>query len=511
MAAEKTRTPARKATVKRTATVKPVTRTAKPASVPKKAEVKKPAVESPLLHEEPGQQGSREREAVRLFALAAEQHRQGLLDEAVRGYARALALNPRIADAYNNLGVALRAQGKFGAAVACYRRSLALRPDNAGVYSNMGNALREMGRLEAAAKSHQRAVKLSPGSAETIYNLGLVMRDDGRAEEALVFFEKAMSIRPDYPDCRWDRALNMLQRGNYEEGFAEYEWRWKLDRSPPRGYSKPLWDGSDLGRRTILIHQEQGFGDMIQFIRFIPLVKERGGTIIIECQPELLRLFSSVPGVDRVVPKGRPLPKFDVFAPMLSLPRILGTTEKNIPRLVPYLTAPELHSVHLPMTPGIRMRIGLSWAGKPTHRNDHNRSCSLDDFMDLLGLEGLAFFSLQKGEAAGQLSANGCEALITDVGNRFEDFAGTAAALMQLDLVITVDTAIAHLAGALGRPVWVVIPYAPDWRWLSDRTDSPWYPTMRLFRQEKPQDWETVFANLKTALEKIKDKGAATP
>lgn len=443
----------------------------------------------------------REIEAQRLFALATEHHRQGRLDEAIAGYTRVLAYQPAHPDAYNNLGVALRVRGKFAAAVACYRRALGIRPDNSGTWSNLGNVLRDLGRLEEAVAAHQRAVSLAPRSAEAVYNLGLVLKDMGQTDTAIACFVRTLEINPEHVDCHWDRALTHLMRGDLERGFAEYEWRWRRPDSPPRGFPQPLWDGSDLEGRTLLLHQEQGLGDTIQFVRYAPMIKERGATVIVECQPELARLFSGAPGVDMVAIRGGPLPAFDTFAPMMSLGRIFGTTLETIPAPIPYLFAPDLHSAHLAVAPGTRLNVGIAWAGKPTHRNDRNRSCPFFHFIELMDTPGVAFYSLQKGERAADLRDAACEALVADAGAVLHDLLDTAAVVEQLDLVITVDTALAHLAGAMGRAVWVLLPYVPDWRWLMGRDDSPWYPTLRLFRQERPGDWAGVFLRVREALE----------
>jgi len=457
--------------------------------------------------------GLREREAIRVFALASDHHRNGRLDDAIRGYARALALNPNIPDAYNNMGVALRALGKLEAAVACYQRSLSMRPKNAGVYSNMGNALRELGRLEAAAASLQQAIRLAPGNPEAVYNLGLVLRDIGQPDKALQCFDAVLTAKPDHVECRWDRALSLLLEGDYQRGFAEYEWRWKLRRSPPRGFKQPLWDGRPFQGKTLLLHHEQGFGDMIQFIRYVPMVKKLGGTVIVECQAELARLLATLDGIDNVVIRGAPLPKFDVYAPLLTLAKIMGTTLKTVPTAVPYLKPPELRTVHLPVVDRRQFKVGISWAGRPTHRNDRNRSCPFTHFAELMGLPNVTFFSLQKGDATEDLRKYACDALVMDVGQQLEDFADTAAVLQQLDLVICVDTAVAHLAGALARPVWVVLPQAGDWRWMRDGETTPWYPTMHLIRQKTRSDWDDVFATVRKRLrdaivEHVKKAGA---
>jgi len=442
----------------------------------------------------------REREAVRLFAQGLERHRAGDLDAAARLYGQALLLDAKLPDVYNNFGVVLRRLGKGEAAVACYRRSLVLKPDNAGAYTNLGNVLREIGRLEVAAASHRRAVALAPDSADAHYNLGLALRDLGDSDAALEEFAKALKLDPDHADCRWDRALTLLQKGDFKEGFKEYEWRWKLKRAEPRNFKQPLWDGGALKGKTILIHAEQGFGDMIHFARYIPMVKAKGGNVVVEVAQPLARLFSTIPGVGQVVNQGAQLPRFDVYAPMMSLARILGTTLETIPANVPYLKAPEAHGPQLPATMSRARKVGIVWAGRATHQNDANRSVTFTNFVELLGLPQTTVYSLQQGPAADDIAAGGCQAFVLDIGRRMRDFADTAAVIEQLDLVISVDTAVAHLAGALGKPVWVMLPYPGDWRWMLERDDSPWYPTMRLFRQQRPGVWDPVFERARKAL-----------
>jgi tetratricopeptide (TPR) repeat protein len=443
----------------------------------------------------------REREAARIFSEAAEAHQRGDLDAAIEGYNRSLFLNAKVADVYNNLGVALRVRGKLEAAVACYRRSLVLRPGSASVYSNMGNALREMGRLQTSVAAHQQAIKHAPANPEAYYNLGLTLRDLGQVDQALACFGKTLSLRADHVDCHWDRALTLLTKGDYKPGFAEYEWRWRLDRSPPRGYTQPEWDGSAMKGKILLIHQEQGFGDMLQFARYLPMVKERSGaTLVVEVQPELARLFSGIAGVDKVIDRGAALPKFDAYVPMMSLARIFGTTLESIPANVPYLKAPEMETLKLPPSLDKQFRVGIAWAGRPTHKNDANRSCDFRQFVELLGIPGITVYSLQKGPHEADVKEYGCEGLVMNLAPRLRDFADTAAVLKQLDLVITVDTALGHLAGALGVPTWVAVPFAPDWRWMLESDTSPWYPKHRLFRQAEPGGWDGVFSNIRKGL-----------
>ncbi|MDP7653006.1 MAG: tetratricopeptide repeat-containing glycosyltransferase family protein [Rhodospirillales bacterium] len=401
-----------------------------------------------------------------MFSGALHHHHQGDVKAALRDYARVLRLDPGFADAYANMGVALRSVGRFGAAIACYRRALVLGPETAGVHSNLGNALRDMDRYD----------------------------------EALAALDVAISLRAGFADYHWDRALTLLQMGDLESGSREYEWRWKLKNTPPTRFDQPVWDGSELKGRTIMLCREQGMGDMIKFSRYAAMVKDLGGTVIVEAQPELVRLLSTVPGVDKVVTHDAPVPRFDVQIPVLSLPRIFQTTLETVPDRVPYVTAPELHNLRLSRPAASKLAVGIVWAGSPTQVYDRRRSCPMDRFLALMGLADVTFYSLQKGEAAKQLRLSGAAALVTDLSGRLNDFADTAAVLDQLDLVIAVDTAVAHLAGALGRPVWILLSYAGDWRCPPGRKDSPWYPTMRLFQQDRPGDWDGVMARVLAAL-----------
>ena len=293
--------------------------------------------------------------------------------------------------------------------------------------------------------------------------------------------------------------------GRFEQGWAGYEWRWKCKEFgslPP--FQPPLWDGSFLDGRTILVHAEQGLGDTLQFIRYVPSLHQRGGRVILMCQPPLVRLLTRSPGIERLLAHGDPVPEFDVHTPLLSLPRLLGTTLESVPADVPYLEAePQLVEAwrhRLGSYPGFK--VGIVWQGNPKFRLDRLRSIPLAQFAPLARVPGVHQFSLQKGPGAEQLAAVTDRFPVTDLGRRLDDFMDTAAVLKNLDLVISVDTAIAHLAGALGIPVWVALPFAPDWRWLMGREDSPWYPTMRLFRQTRPGQWEDVFHHIAEALQR---------
>ena len=446
----------------------------------------------------------RAKRAQKIFDKALAVHRAGRLDEALAGYAKTVELDPKSSQAYNNMGVALRAQGAFHAAVASYRRAIAIKPDDAGSHSNLGNALRALGRHTEAEASHRQALAIDEDYLEARYNLGLVLKDQGLFDEGIACLREALRRKADYVDAHWDLSLALLMMGNLKEGFDEYEWRWRLAESSPRTFDKPAWGGGALGGRTILLHAEQGMGDSIQFARYLPLVAERGGRIILECQRPLTPLFETLDGVQQIIARDDPLPDFDVHAPLLSLPRIFETELDTIPAPGAYLLAePARTSQFDDLLDPERLNIGVAWAGKASHRNDRNRSAGLAPFIDLFGHAGAAFHSLQVGPRAGDIAASGSAGLIRDHAPRLKDFADTAALVSKLDLVICVDTSVCHLAGALGKPCWVVLPYTPDWRWLMAREDSPWYPSLRLFRQTEFGDWPGVFARVAAALEEL--------
>ena len=445
----------------------------------------------------------RAKRANMLFEKATGVHKEGRLDDAIAGYVRALEIDPEASQALNNMGVALRAKGAFHAAVASYRRAIALNADDPGSHSNLGNALRALGRHGQAEASHRRALELDPGYLEARYNLGLVLKDQGKFDEGITCLEEAVKRKADYIDAHWDLALAWLMMGELGKGFEEYEWRWRLAENPPRRFDKPAWGGDPLEDRTILLYAEQGMGDSIQFARYVPLVAAKGARVVLECQKPLVALFESLEGAAEIVARDDPLPAFDVQAPLLSLPRIFKMELDSIPESGTYLAADAARGEKFAATlDPERLNVGIAWAGKPSHRNDRNRSAGIEPFIDLLGTPGVTFHSLQVGPRAGDLAATGCAGLIRDQAPNLSDFADTAALVSALDLVISVDTSVCHLAGALGKPCWVTIPYTPDWRWLMQREDSPWYPSLRLFRQQRFGDWPGVFERLGEALEK---------
>jgi tetratricopeptide (TPR) repeat protein/ADP-heptose:LPS heptosyltransferase len=430
----------------------------------------------------------------------------GNLEEAAANHRRAMELKPDSAEVMNDLAASLADQGKLDEAADYCRRALALKPDYVEAYSNLGNALAKQSSIAEALAAYRRAIELKPDYAEAYGNLGIALTKQGEFAEASAAYERALELKPDFVGARWNRALFRLLTGDFAQGWPEYEWRWKLPQAPARNFSQPLWDGGVAHGKTILLHAEQGLGDILQFIRYAPLVKLSGAKVVFECPQSLLPLVADCRGVDQLVGKGSTLPPFDAQSPLLSLPGILHTDLATIPAEVPYLFAdPQLVGrwrEELRSFSGFK--IGIAWQGNPKYPEDKSRSFPLIHFEPLAQLEGVRLLSLQKGAGSEQLRSVVGRFSVTDLGSQLDlaggAFMDTAAAMASLDLVITSDSAVAHLAGALGVPVWVALPRIPDWRWLLDRSDSPWYPTMRLFRQRTSGDWNGVFDEIRDAL-----------
>jgi Tfp pilus assembly protein PilF len=419
-------------------------------------------------------------------------------DLAVATYQQVLRLDPNHVEALNNLGLAFHAQGKIESALDCLQRALELKPDYADAHSNLGNVLQEQGKLDEAVASYRQASRLKPAYFDALNNLGNTLRAQGKLAESVAAYERALHVKPDNPQVRMSRALCWLQMGDFERGWAEYEWRLNCKEFSIPAFRQPRWDGSPLERRPILLYADHGLGDSIQFIRYAPRVKARGGRVIVACQAPLARLLATCPGVDQVVAEGSLLPEFAFYSPLMSLPRIFETSLASIPAQVPYLAAETalVEQWHRELGQGGGFRIGIAWQGNPRYVRDRQRSFRLDQLEPLAHVAGVRLFSLQKGFGAEQIAELDGRLAVTDIGSRFTDFMDTAAVMRGLDLVITLDSSLAHLAGALGIPTWVAIPNAADWRWLTECEDSPWYPTMRLFRQRRWGDWDEVFVRM---------------
>jgi tetratricopeptide (TPR) repeat protein len=430
---------------------------------------------------------------------------RGRLDEAAARYRLAICYQPGDASLHNNLGNVLTMLSRPDEAWTCYQQAVRLQPAEPVFHSNLANALILAGRPEEAEASCRHALRLRSGFADARHNLAITLAAQGKFKEAVADNELALQLEPEHPGARNCRALWRLQHGDFARGWPEYEWRWKVRGVTARAFREPAWDGSPLNGRTILLYAEQALGDTIQFIRYAPLVKERGGTVVVECQPPLARLLASCPGIDQLVPRGSPLPPFEVQAALLSLPGLLGTTLETVPRNVPYLSAaPDLVASWRRERGGeTSFKVGIAWQGSATFAGDRLRSAPLRHFAPLVRVGGVRLFGLQKGPGREQIST--CRQLdLTDLGGTLDEATGafmdTAAVMMNLDLVVTTDTSVAHLAGALGVPVWVALAIGADWRWLLDREDCPWYPSMRLFRQSRAHDWDEVFERMAAEL-----------
>jgi tetratricopeptide (TPR) repeat protein len=448
----------------------------------------------------------RHADALHMLGLGAFQ--AGRYEAAIELIRQAIASKPNYPEAYGNLGLALYENGQVDEAVAAYRQAIALKPDYPEAHGNLGNALVEKGSLDEAVAACLQAIALRRNYPEAHYNLGGALKAKGQLEQAIAAYRRAIALRPDFADAHFNLALALLLQGNFLRGWEEYEWRWRSRdfRAARRSFPQPQWDGGPLEGRTILLHTEQGFGDTLQFIRYLPLVAQRGGRVIVRCREGLRRLLQTMGADVPILEKGEPLPAFDVHCPLLSLPRLFATDLASIPRDVPYLhadaAAAEVWRDRL-ADHSASLKVGLVWAGSPTHRNDRNRSTKLAGFAPLARIPGMRFVSLQKGDAAAEAKSPPEGMELSDPTEELHDFADTAALVAALDLVIAVDTSVVHLAGALGKPVWVLLPFAPDWRWLLDRSDSPWYPTMRLFRQQRAGEWDHVIAEVRSQLEAL--------
>ncbi len=430
---------------------------------------------------------------------------QGKLDEAASCFSKAIKLKPEYAEAHSNLGLVLQEQGKLDEAAKSFHLATELNPDHAEVHNNLGTFLQEQGKLDEAAERYKKAIALEPNHAKAHNNLGAALQEQGKYEEAMEYYKRAISLTPDYAEAHMNRSFVLMLTGNLEEGWPEYEWRLHTKDRISRTFQQPRWDGTPLNNSSILVHAEQGLGDTIQFVRYLPMVQAKGGYVIFECQKNLFRLLKNNAGFDEIIEKASANEEnshFDVQVPLLSLPGIFGTTFDNIPSNVPYITVDPVPVEEWNAWIGYNddFKIGIVWAGSPHHKNDRTRSCKLEDFAQLAEIPGLSFYSVQKGPASAEAFNPPGGMKIINLENKMNDFADTAAIIVNLDLVISVDTAVAHLAGALGKPVWNLLPFAPEWRWQLNLADSPWYPGMRLFRQSQPNDWTGVFEQVKKAL-----------
>jgi tetratricopeptide (TPR) repeat protein len=442
-------------------------------------------------------------QALNLLGLIAVS--EGRTKEGIGLYQSCLQADPKSAAVWSNLGMALLAVGDPNNAVAAHERAIALEPGLAAAYNNLGTALQAQSRLEKAERAFARAVELQPDLAEAWSNLGHSLLALNKTADAMAAYGKARRLEPDSPEVAFSECLVNLVNGNLLEAWEDYERRWdlkarKLQRRPSK--TRPAWDGRDsLAGQPIVVYSEQGLGDTIQFARYIPLLAERGAQVHVVVQPPLQSLIGRIKGVQSVSSVNGRWPDCDLHCPLLSLPRAFGTDLSSIPERVPYLAArpDQVQKTAMWLASAGKRRIGVVWSGNPAHLNDRNRSMPVSVLSAVLASAAPRWVSLQKemrpGDAA-VLRAAGA----VDLSSKLMDFEDTAGVLAQLDLLISVDTSVAHLAGAMGIPTWILLPYAPDWRWLLGREDNPWYPTVRLFRQSKPGDWDSVMTRVADAL-----------
>ncbi|MDR3514590.1 MAG: tetratricopeptide repeat protein [Azospirillaceae bacterium] len=443
---------------------------------------------------------------------------QGRPDPARRVYRRAVIVEPDFPEALSNLGVASCDLGAYATAAEACRRAIAYRPPYAEAHNNLGNALQAVGRLAEATAVYGHALRLKPDYPDPYNNLGTVLRARGLIDEAVASYERAIPLRDD-PQFHLNYAMALLHQGQLKRGWAEYEWRWKTRKlEAQRGaFPQPEWNGEALEGRTILLYGEQGFGDSLQFVRYAPLLAAQGARVVIRVLPPLIRLLRTVPGVADVVSLNEPPPPFDYHLALMSVPRVFGTEVDTIPAPIPYLQADREETAtwreRLAALPG--RKVGLVWAGDPRPHDrasnlvDSRRSLTLDRFAALIGIPDLTLVSLQKGGPATQIEDAPDGLPIVHWMDEIQDFAGTAALVAALDLVITVDTSMAHLVGGLGKPVWILSRFDGCWRWLRDPDRTPWYPQARLYRQPEPGDWDAVLARVRSDLERFYPIGAA--
>lgn len=479
--------------------------------------------------------------------LGALRFEAGAMDEAVQLFRRTTLLNPGARDAWHNLSTCLRQSGRGAEAegplrrvltiapresglrnelgllleslrrpseaAQCFAQATALQPDNAEFQNNLAATLRMIHRFEPALAAIRRAVALDPGYGNAYNNMGSLLKGVGDFGAALASFRRSRLIAPEEAGAYWNESLILLLLGDFSQGWRKYEWRWRTGRfpSPQRNFVQPVWNGTPLAGRRLLVYWEQGFGDVLQFVRYLPFLSAAaGGPVILECQRELVRLFETIPGVEQVVETGGPLPPFDLHIPLLSLPLILGTRLETIPSKVPYLAAPAglRDRWKTALGEGRDLKVGLIWAGNPGFADDPLRSPRLEAFAPVLKVPGVRFVSLQKGDGRHDLRKMPLPDDFLDLGDKTADFADSAAIMESLDLVISSCTSAAHLAGGLGVPLWVILPAVPDWRWLLDREDCPWYPSARLFRQTRIGEWAEVLERVSIALGELADGGA---
>jgi len=450
---------------------------------------------------------TRAQKAQRIYQRAITLHQAGDLNDAIKGYALAIRLAPKSSDIYNNLGVALRASGRPEAALACYRRSLAITPGSASVYTNMGNALHDLGENTRAVEAHRRAVVNAPKSAKTYYNAGRALADVGQSQDALDHFGRAIKLQSDYQAAQLQHGETLLRLGDWPQGFKELEVRLSLPNRDPRRKDIPTWDGEQLDGKTILINYEGDEGVLIQYLRFMRELKKMGARVLVECPPHFNQLLKASPDIDATPNLGADLKHVDVQIPLLSLPGRLGINVKNVPAQEGYLPIPNFAGQQLDIHPDIRLAVGLvwsgEWAGRSTNGPIRPSDVKLEDLAELFGIPNIQLVSLELGHGTKDVTRLGLQPLIDQVGSSMMDVADMAGIIEQLDLVICVDSVAAHVAGAMGKPVWMLTKPGANWCWLEDQDNSPWYASMNIFRKGADHSWADIASSLRLTLVNI--------
>ena len=426
------------------------------------------------------------------------------LDAACSTYQRVLKTSPANVNVLNNLGIIFQRMMRFDEAITYFDSALRIAPDFASALFNRGNVLRQMNRPQDAVKDYEQVLLSMPEHHEVLNNKGNALRALNRLDEASVCYAQALQSLPSYADAYWNASLCHLLAGDFKQGWAKFEWRWTSElKAEARQFSRPAWDGKEaLQGKTILLHAEQGFGDTLHFSRYVNMVQALGAKVLLEVQPQLVSVLAGLSGVDVLIARGHELPSFDYHCPLLSLPKVFATDAQTIPASIPYVfSKPELiDNWQERINKSSKPRVGIVWSGSHSHQNDHNRSIPLSRFVDIIQPE-IQFYALQAAFREGDKHLLKEYPEITLFEAPIEGFSDTAALISLMDVVITVDTAVAHLAGAMGKPVWILLPYSPDWRWQLNRNDSPWYPTAKLFRQPAIGDWSSVLSEVKQALQ----------
>lgn len=397
---------------------------------------------------------------------------------------------------YDNLGNEYRKTKDYTKAIKYHNQAIALDSKLSSAYYNLGRTYNESGERTLAENSYQKAIQLNPNLYQAINNLALIKKEKGLYQDALELNRRAVHVAPNNADNHYNLALTLLILEKLDDGWGEYEWRLqKKSHVRPTYNNKLLWDGSALDSKSILLYAEQGFGDSIQFIRYVRELSEYDCTILVQCHHSLILLFSCIKEIDRLIREDETLPKCDYYFPLLSLPFMLNTSIHSIPTGIPYIQ-PNINQSALRISSHNKLKIGVVWAGNKEQSNNKFRSTTLLQLLPIISLTNFQFFSLQVGERSKDIISLNADDLITDLSKVIHDFNDTALLIEQLDLIITVDTSVAHLAGAMGKPTWVLLSYNPDWRYFLNRNDSPWYPTMRLFRQKILGNWDNVIAEI---------------